>query len=182
MHGRWSRVMALAAAPVAAPAAAQESPAADPLLELVRIEVQALNRDVAAALEQVAAARADDEPDAAPVPAERLVVAVPFRSGDVRISAESRARLLGAAAAMQELGTGTLRVVGFTDRTGPPAANARIAERRAAVVAELLTEAGYPADSIEIVSAVAAGWELPVPTEEGVNEPRNRVAHVYALD
>jgi OOP family OmpA-OmpF porin len=67
-------------------------------------------------------------------------------------------------------------VVGKADRTGTDAYNLALSQRRADAVRQLLVQAGVPAANID------ARWvgerEPPVPTAQGVREPRNRVVEI----
>lgn len=69
-------------------------------------------------------------------------------------------------------GGGHARIDAFTDRSGSPAANRRIAERRAASVRSALLQRGVQPQALAIV---AHGEADPlVPTADGVREPQNR--------
>lgn len=109
-----------------------------------------------------------------------LVSEIIFQPGDVTIPANARQRLTGVAEALHRVGTIRLNVVGYSDRTGPQAVNVALAFDRANAVASILTAAGFPERDIEVVSALEAGLPLPVPTPEGVAEPRNRSARIFA--
>ena len=67
-------------------------------------------------------------------------------------------------------------VVGKADRTGSDAYNLTLSQRRADAVRQLLVQAGVPDGNID------ARWvgerEPPVPTAQGVREPRNRVVEI----
>ena len=63
-------------------------------------------------------------------------------------------------------------VVGHTDTTGTPAANFQLGLKRAAMVRNLLIEAGLAASAIDITSFGEA--DLLVPTADDTPEPRNR--------
>ncbi|HJT06195.1 MAG TPA: OmpA family protein [Stellaceae bacterium] len=67
-------------------------------------------------------------------------------------------------------------LVGKADRTGSDAYNLSLSQRRADAVRQLLVQAGVPESSID------AHWvgerEPPVPTAQGVREPRNRVVEI----
>jgi outer membrane protein OmpA-like peptidoglycan-associated protein len=75
-----------------------------------------------------------------------------------------------------------VRVVGYSDRTGPADTNTELARSRAEEVGALFVEAGFPSARVETISALEAGLPLPVPTPEGVAEPRNRAARIFAAD
>jgi OOP family OmpA-OmpF porin len=67
-------------------------------------------------------------------------------------------------------------LVGKADRTGSDAYNLALSQRRADAVRQLLVQAGVPESNID------ARWvgerEPPVPTAQGVREPRNRVVEI----
>lgn len=67
-------------------------------------------------------------------------------------------------------------LVGKADRTGSDAYNLTLSQRRADAVRQLLVQAGVPDSNID------ARWvgerEPPVPTAQGVREPRNRVVEI----
>jgi OOP family OmpA-OmpF porin len=67
-------------------------------------------------------------------------------------------------------------VVGKADRTGSDAYNLTLSQRRADAVRQILVQAGVPEGNID------ARWvgerEPPVPTAQGVREPRNRVVEI----
>jgi len=67
-------------------------------------------------------------------------------------------------------------VVGKADRTGTDAYNLALSQRRADAVRQQLVDAGVPDGNID------ARWvgerEPPVPTAQGVREPRNRVVEI----
>jgi outer membrane protein OmpA-like peptidoglycan-associated protein len=110
----------------------------------------------------------------------RLVTEVIFPPGDVTIEAGARQRLAGVAEAMRRLGASRVRIVGYSDRTGPADINTELARNRAEVVGELFVEAGFPNARVEIISALDSGLPLPIPTPDGVAEPRNRAARIFA--
>jgi OOP family OmpA-OmpF porin len=71
-----------------------------------------------------------------------------------------------------------LQVTGYTDRSGSPAYNQRLSERRANNVAKALTGMGVPRDQM----AVSGRGENDnrVPTANGVREPQNRRVEITA--
>ncbi|MBX6368761.1 MAG: OmpA family protein [Rhodospirillales bacterium] len=77
--------------------------------------------------------------------------------------------LAGGAAARLEL-------VGKADRSGPEAYNQRLSERRARTVNDALVRAGVPRD--RITARGVGETQPPVPTPDGVREPRNRVVEI----
>ncbi|HUC60766.1 MAG TPA: OmpA family protein [Alphaproteobacteria bacterium] len=81
-----------------------------------------------------------------------------------------------AAVAIRQAKTTHIRVVGYTDLSGPEHYNFRLSLRRAAAVKVELEHQGVPAAEIEMVGK---GMQDPaVPTPLGVREPRNRRAEI----
>ncbi len=122
---------------------------------------------------------------ASPAPALRMVPAlrpageagplaeVHFEMGSARLSPGGLARAAAAAVTLAEMPLERIRLVGYADRTGSPARNRALAERRAEAVAAFLIANGLPADRIETEGMVDAA-DLPVATGPGVSEPLNR--------
>jgi OOP family OmpA-OmpF porin len=67
---------------------------------------------------------------------------------------------------------GTIMVSGYSDRSGPAAANRAASLRRAMIVADYLVQRGIPKSRMRIVGH-GEGHAL-VPTEDGVREVQNR--------
>jgi outer membrane protein OmpA-like peptidoglycan-associated protein len=65
-----------------------------------------------------------------------------------------------------------VRVIGHTDRVGSRQANDALSKNRAEAIREQLIASGVPADSLETVGR--GERDLLVPTEDEVDEPRNR--------
>lgn len=105
-----------------------------------------------------------------PAPAQHFVMY--FESGGARLTAESEARLDEVRARAQARAGGEIMVVGHTDRVGSVEANDALSLQRADVIRELLIGRGFKA---ELIDAIGRGEREPlVPTEDEVNEPRNR--------
>lgn len=68
----------------------------------------------------------------------------------------------------------SVKVLGLADATGTVADNQALSERRAVVVAEALSAAGWPAPAFELTAAGDAG-AMPAP---GVEEPLRRRTEV----
>jgi len=75
-------------------------------------------------------------------------------------------------AAVQQMGTTALSLVGHADRAGSVEYNQGLSERRARRVADALIERGVPAGAMTL--AGRSELENAVPTEDGVREPLNR--------
>ena len=84
-----------------------------------------------------------------------------------------------AAVTLVEMALARVRVVGHTDRVGSPAANRRLAARRARAVADFLVASGVPAALIEMDGMGETG--APVSTDDGVAEPLNRSVAIIAV-
>jgi OOP family OmpA-OmpF porin len=73
-------------------------------------------------------------------------------------------------------GSARIELVGKADRAGTEQYNQRLSERRARAVQDALIRTGVPRDRI---TARAVGeTQPPVPTPDGVREPRNRVVEI----
>jgi outer membrane protein OmpA-like peptidoglycan-associated protein len=152
----------------------------EPLTERVATLRGEIERTLAAIEERRLALAGQGDERAAEEVLGRLVAEVIFQPGDVSLGGDSRQRLAGVAEAMRRLGTPVVRVVGYSDRTGPASINAQLALNRADVVGGLFVEAGFPPERVEMISGLEAGLPLPVPTPDGVAEPRNRSARIFA--
>ena len=108
-----------------------------------------------------------------PLPAtDSASVEVHFDFASASLSPGGQAYAAAAAVALSGQPLERIRVVGHTDRIGSPAANRRLAEKRARAVADFLVAAGLSADLIEIAAMGEA--DPPVATDDGVAEPLNR--------
>lgn len=99
-----------------------------------------------------------------------------FASAALTPGGEERASL--AAATLSAMPLARVRVVGHTDRVGNPAANRRLAARRADAVARFLVGAGLPAEILATDGMGEAG--APIATADGVAEPLNRAVLIFA--
>ena len=105
------------------------------------------------------------------------MTAIHFENGSAAITPGGQVHAAVAAAMLAEMPLERIRLVGFADRTGDPARNRRLAERRAEAVAALLVAAGLPADRIE-THGVTEAAALPVATDRR----RRRAAQPLGLD
>jgi outer membrane protein OmpA-like peptidoglycan-associated protein len=117
--------------------------------------------------------------DPAPAAAEQPLTTVQFDTGSARLSPGGQVHAAAAAVMLADMKLGSVRLVGFTDRTGSPARNRVLAAERARAVADFLVAQGVPAGLIE-TAAVTEG-ALPVPTDPGVPEPLNRSVSIVAV-
>lgn len=128
-----------------------------------------------AALDRVFAAKS-----APPLPARGSdEVQVHFDFASALLSPGGQAHAAAAAVVLAGQPLERIRVVGHTDRVGSPAANRRLAEKRARAVADFLVASGIPADLIEVDGMGEA--EAPVATDDGVPEPLNRSVAIVAV-
>jgi OOP family OmpA-OmpF porin len=124
-------------------------------------------------------ARPAAQPPAAAQPAPGAVgkeYRVYFDFDRSNLTAEGRQIVQQAAAEARSGGTARLQLVGKADRSGTDRYNLRLSERRARAVIDALVAAGIPRGNIE--SRAVGESEPPVPTPDGVREPRNRVVEI----
>jgi outer membrane protein OmpA-like peptidoglycan-associated protein len=110
-------------------------------------------------------------PAPAPTPARNYIVFFDFDKADLKADAQTVVRQ-AAAGFKNSQGVTRIEATGHADRSGTPAYNQKISQRRAeAVRAELIAQ-GVPANAISIS---AKGETQPlVQTADGVREPQNR--------
>jgi len=108
----------------------------------------------------------------APAPVSRRVFMVFFDWDRDTITPEGMAIVQQAADAYKSGASVQIQVTGYTDRSGSPAYNQRLSERRANNVANALARTGVPRNQM----AVGGRGENDnrVPTADGVREPQNR--------
>lgn len=82
-----------------------------------------------------------------------------------------------AARAIPQDGTARVKVVGWADRSGADNYNMRLSDTRAEAVRGQLVADGMAASRIDVVPK--GEHDVPVPTKDGVREPKNRVVEVY---
>jgi outer membrane protein OmpA-like peptidoglycan-associated protein len=93
-----------------------------------------------------------------------------FDRSDLR--PEAREVVAEAAESFQRTGATRISLVGNADRTGSPAYNEELSQRRADAVRAELERLGVPGS---VIMVTAEGEDAPiVPTADGVREPRNR--------
>ena len=81
---------------------------------------------------------------------EPPLVHVQFNFASASLTPGGQAHAAAAAVTLVEMALTRIRVVGHTDRVGSPAANRRLAARRARAVADFLVASGVPAALIEM--------------------------------
>ena len=107
---------------------------------------------------------------AAPAPAQRYTLY--FHTASIHLTPESEAQLESVLAEIANRPGAEIIVTGHTDTVGSLSANDELSLNRARRLREDIIAKGFPAARIE---AVGRGErELLVPTEDGVDEPRNR--------
>jgi outer membrane protein OmpA-like peptidoglycan-associated protein len=114
---------------------------------------------------------------AAPPPcATKLPILFYFEWNVATPPADAAGVAQSAAQQMQACGWKTLNVAGHADTSGSTAYNQKLSEERAKNVADLLHNAGVPAEAMTVQ---AFGETRPaVPTPDGVREPLNRRVEV----
>lgn len=94
-----------------------------------------------------------------------------------QLGTEAQQQIILASKIPQD-GTARVKVVGWADRTGKEGYNEKLSQDRAEAVRAALIAGGIAQDRIDIV------WHgetnLPVPTADHVQEPKNRVVQIYA--
>jgi outer membrane protein OmpA-like peptidoglycan-associated protein len=134
---------------------------------------------VAAVTEAVPRAAATAAVSAAVSEAVSEAVTIHFDFASARLTPGGQIHAAAAAVVIADRTLVRVRLVGHTDRVGSPAANRRLAARRAGTVADFLVEAGVPREMIEIDDRGEA--DLPVATADGVREPLNRSVEIRIL-
>lgn len=130
-----------------------------------------------------ALARLEGRPAQQQQPAQPAAVPAPMREYRIYFEFDKSAILPEAQQILQQVAAQTkqdpnlhVELIGKADRAGSDAYNLKLSERRAEAVRRALVQAGVPADRI------TARWvgerEPPVPTPQGVREPRNRVVDI----
>jgi OmpA-OmpF porin, OOP family len=109
-------------------------------------------------------------------PAAPQTFILQFEPGTSTLTAESRALLPSVIEAALGRAGGEIIVTGHTDRQGSLEANDALSLERARAVQALLIEQGFKP---ELIDAVGRGERSPlIPTDDEVEEPRNRRAEV----
>jgi outer membrane protein OmpA-like peptidoglycan-associated protein len=116
---------------------------------------------------QTAAATTEDVQPAAPAP-----LTVYFDAGSSTIRNEDRVVLDKASRAYNEGKPIVMILTGSADRTGEAENNLELSHRRAGAVLKGLLNRGIPADRFQVLDK--GETDLPVPTDRGVAEPKNR--------
>jgi OmpA-OmpF porin, OOP family len=114
----------------------------------------------------------------APPPQARQVFLVFFDWDRDTVTPEGRTIIQQAANAFRSGTPVQIQVTGYADRSGSPAFNQRLSERRANNVATALSQLGVPRSQM----AVSGRGENDnrVPTAQGVREPQNRRVEITA--
>jgi outer membrane protein OmpA-like peptidoglycan-associated protein len=162
-------------------------PAADGHIGTVVIEREGKKTTLNSAY---ASSRAVDgrEVDRAPVPADEVrrefgatLDAIPARpakftlyfvTGTDELTDESKVELQGVLEELRRRPAPDIQVIGHTDTVGNPADNDALSLQRAQTMRQTMLPLGIPPERIR---AFGRGErELLIPTEDGVDEPRNR--------
>lgn len=122
---------------------------------------------------------ASGTPSAPGAPEPRPITSINFNKNSADLTPGGQVHAAAAAVMMSDMKLVQIRIIGFTDRTGSPARNRVLAERRARAVADFLVAQGVPPTMIETAGVIEG--ELPVPTGNGVSEPLNRSASIVVV-
>jgi opacity protein-like surface antigen len=114
----------------------------------------------------------------APLPAAPRVFIVFFDWDKDRVTPQGMQIVQQAADAYKSGAPVQIQVTGYTDRSGSPAYNQRLSERRAANVAKALASLGVPQQQM-LISGRGEN-DNRVPTANGVREPQNRRVEITA--
>lgn len=95
-----------------------------------------------------------------------------FEPGSNTLTPASQAAFVKMRREISERTALEVRVIGHTDRVGSRQANDALSKNRAEAIRDQLIASGVPADSLETVGR--GERDLLVPTEDEVDEPRNR--------
>ncbi|MDB5317618.1 MAG: outer membrane protein beta-barrel protein [Rhodospirillales bacterium] len=140
----------------------------------IQHDYQNLNHSVLAGLRYSFGQRAVAQaaPEAAPPPATARTYLVFFDWNRADLTDRARQIIGEAASAAPRVQSTRIEVAGHADRSGTPAYNQGLSQRRANTVAAELVSRGV---SREMISISAFGETRPlVPTADGVREPQNR--------
>lgn len=99
-----------------------------------------------------------------------------FAHDSAELTPEGQQALEQAAAKIKH-GTAILQVIGKADRTGSDKYNMALSERRAQAIRTALVADGLPENRIQ-VQWTGERPTLPIPTNDGVSEPKNRVVQI----
>jgi OOP family OmpA-OmpF porin len=126
-----------------------------------------------AAMNELEGAMRPAQPAAVPTGREYRVY---FEWDRADLTAEARQILQQVAQAVGTAAGTRLELVGKADRSGTDRYNQGLSERRARTVTQALIQAGVAQDRIAARGVGEA--QPPVPTPDGVREPRNRVVEI----
>jgi OOP family OmpA-OmpF porin len=94
------------------------------------------------------------------------------------ISPEAQQVIKQASEKIPQCGTARTKVIGWADTSGTAPYNMTLSDGRAQNAEQALTGDGIAATRIDITAM--GETNLPVPTPEGVREPKNRVVKIFA--
>jgi OOP family OmpA-OmpF porin len=118
----------------------------------------------------------EQRPTPAAVPAAAREYRVYFDFDRYSVTPEGQQIINQVAESVRGGGAARVELVGKADRAGTEEYNQRLSERRARAVQDALVTAGVPRD--RIVARAVGETQPPVPTPDGVREPRNRVVEI----
>ena len=116
--------------------------------------------------------KAADAKPADPQPGAPAPLTVYFDEGSSTIRSVDSGVLDKASRAYSEGKPIVMILTGGADRTGEAEGNLALSQRRAAAVLEGLIKRGIPAERFQVLAK--GETDLPVPTDRGVPEPKNR--------
>jgi len=106
------------------------------------------------------------------LPAQPATFLLYFITGTDELTADSKLELDKVLGALRERPLPDVLVIGHTDTVGDPEANDRLSAQRAETVKGFLVGIGIAAERIR--TAGRGERELLVPTDDNIEEPRNR--------
>jgi len=108
----------------------------------------------------------------AAIPANPVKFTLYFITGTDELTDESKAELQGVLDELRRRPAPDILVIGHTDTVGSPVDNDALSLQRAQAMREEMLSLGIPPDRIR--ASGRGERELLVPTEDGIDEPRNR--------
>jgi outer membrane protein OmpA-like peptidoglycan-associated protein len=108
----------------------------------------------------------------AAIPANPVKFTLYFITGTDELTDESKAELQGVLDELRRRPAPDILVIGHTDTVGSPADNDALSLQRAQAMREEMLSLGIPPDRIR--ASGRGERELLIPTDDGIDEPRNR--------
>jgi len=108
----------------------------------------------------------------AAIPANPVKFTLYFITGTDELTDESKAELQGVLDELRRRPAPDILVIGHTDTVGSPVDNDALSLQRAQAMREEMLSLGIPPDRIR--ASGRGERELLIPTDDGIDEPRNR--------